>query len=100
VKPIQTDANRPVGSTLTDVDANHLGDSDGDTYFDGPTLDASIAVDQDCPSDAQGAVAVLTGSDGGGVSAWIFAAAALGVVLTAGFGGIALFRLRRPSRTA
>ena len=100
VKPIQTDAGKPVGSTLTDVDANHLGDSDDDSYFDGPTLDASIAVDQDCPSDAEGAVAVLTSSDGSGVSAWIFAAAALGVVLTAGFGGIALFRLRRPSKTA
>jgi hypothetical protein len=82
------------------VDANHLGDSDGDSLFDGPTLDARVAVDQDCPSDSAGAVAVLTGTDGGGVSAWIFGAAALGIVLTAGFGGILLARLRRVSKTA
>lgn len=99
VKPIQTDVGQ-VGPVLTDIDAGQLGDSDGDTYFDGPTLDAAIAVDEDCPSDSEGAVAVLTGSDDGGVPAWIFAAAALGIVLTAGFGGIALFRLRRPAKTA
>lgn len=100
VKPIPTEASQPVGPVLTDVNARQLGDSDGDSYFDGPTLDAAIAVDEDCPSDSQGAVAVLTGSDDGGISAWIFAAAALGIVLTAGFGGIALFRLRRPTKTA
>ena len=100
VKPIQTDAGSPVGPTLTDVDANHLGDSNDDTLFDGPTLDATVAVDTDCPSDSEGAVAVLTGGSGSGVSAWIFGAAALGVVLTAGFGGILLARLRRPSKTA
>lgn len=100
VRPIPTDAGGPVGPTLTDVDANHLGDSNGDSLFDGPTLDATVAVDQDCPSDSEGAVAVLTGSGGDGVSAWIFGAAALGVVLTAGFGGILLARLRRTSKTA
>ena len=100
VKPIQTDAGQPIGPVLTDVDARQLGDSNADSYFDGPTLDAAIAVDQDCPSDNQGAVAVLTSGDDGGVSAWIFAAGALGIVLTAGFGGIALFRLRRSSKTA
>jgi hypothetical protein len=100
VKPIQTEAGSPVGPTLTDVNANHLGDSNDDSFFDGPILDATVAVDQDCESDSQGAVAALTSGDDGGVSAWIFAAAALGVVLTAGFGGLALFRLRRPSRTA
>jgi hypothetical protein len=85
---------------LTDTGANHLGDSNDDSYFDGPILDATVAVDQDCPSDSEGPVAALTGGDGGGAPAWIFAAAALGVVLTAGFGSIALFRLRRPSKTA
>lgn len=99
VKSIQTGAGQPVGPVLTDVNARQLGDSNGDSYFDGPTLDAAIAVDQDCPSDSEGAVAVLTGGDSGGVPAWIFAAVALGVVLTAGFGGIALFKLRRPTNT-
>ena len=100
IKPIQTDVHNPIGPVLTDVDANHLGDSNNDSFFDGPILDAKVAVDQACPADSEGAVAVLTSGGGGGVSTWIFAAAALGVVLTAGFGGIALFRLRRPSRTA
>jgi len=100
VKPIPTDAGQPVGAVLTDVDSNHLGDSNDDGLFDGPTLDATVAVDQDCPSDSEGPVAALTGSGGGGVSAWVFAAAALGLVVTAGFGGIALFRLLRAPKSA
>lgn len=100
LKPIQTDAGKPVGAVLTDIDSNHLGDSNDDGLFDGPTLDATVAVDQDCPSDSEGPVAALTGGGGGGVSAWIFAAAALGLVATAGFGGIALFRLLRASKGA
>lgn len=100
IQPIQTDAREPVGPVLTDTDANHLGDSNGDSFFDGPILDAKIAVDQDCPTDGGGPVAALTGGDSGGVSAWIILAAALGLVATAGFGGIALFRLRRASKSA
>lgn len=100
LKPVQTEAGRPVGAVLTDVDSNRLGDSNDDGLFDGPTLDAAIAVDQDCPTDAGGPIAALTGGDGGGISAWIIAAVALGLVVTAGFGGIALFRLRQASRSA
>jgi hypothetical protein len=36
---------------LIDIDANYIGDSDGDDYFDGPMLNAEIRVDQSCPSE-------------------------------------------------
>lgn len=96
VRPVPTDAGGSVGAVLTDVDANHIGDSDGDAFFDGAILDAQVAVDQDCPSDAEGPIAALTGTTGGdGVPAWLFAAGAVGLVAAAGFGGMALIRLRR-----
>lgn len=36
---------------LIDIDANYIGDTDGDDYFDGPMLNAEIRVDQSCPSE-------------------------------------------------
>jgi hypothetical protein len=42
--------NRPdIGPIMTALGGERIGDSDGDTYFDGPTADAWIAVDGDCP---------------------------------------------------
>jgi hypothetical protein len=94
VQPIQTDVGS-IGTFLTDVDAQHIGDEDGDSFFDGPTLDAKVAVDEDCPADSEGPISILTGGGGDGVSAWMVAAAAVGLVAAAGSGGAALFRLRR-----
>lgn len=87
---------KPVGPTLTDVDSNQIADSDGDSFFDGPILSGIVAVDESCAnSGADGAIAILSGSDGGGLAWWIFLAAAVGLVATAGIGGIALITFRR-----
>jgi hypothetical protein len=96
VQPIQTAVGSPVGPTLTDVDANHIGDEDGDSFFDGAILDATVAVDQDCPSDADGPISQVISGDSDGLPTWVIAAVALGLVAAAGFGGAALFRFRRP----
>lgn len=95
VKPIQTTLGS-VGATLTRVDAVHIGDTNDDSYFDGATLDARIAVDQPCPGQEEGGptAAALSGDDGG-LAWWIFLAVALGIVVTAGAGGLALIVLRR-----
>ncbi len=96
LRPIQTSAGT-VGPVLTDINANHIADNNGDSFFDGPILDAQVAVDQDCPASQDGGpAAVLSGGGGGGVPAWVFAAGAVGLVAAAGFGGIAFIRLRRP----
>ncbi len=94
VGPQPTDAGRPIGPTLTDVDGNQIADSDGDSMFDAPILDAVIAVDESCDSSGGVATAVLTGDDGG-VAWWIFLAAAVGIVATASIGGIAFITFRR-----
>lgn len=88
-----------IGPTLTDVNANGIGDSDGDSFFDGPTLDARVAVNGDC-SGTSGPTALLPGNDGG-IPWWVFAAGSVGIVLAAGIGGVALIVLRRrPRQTA
>lgn len=94
VGPQPTDADRPIGPTLTDVNGNQIADSDGDSMFDAPILDAVIAVDESCDSTSGVATAVLSGDDGG-VAWWIFLAAALGLVATAGIGGVAFITLRK-----
>jgi hypothetical protein len=99
LKPLQTRVG-VLGAVLTGVDGNQIGDSDGDSYFDGPFLDAQVAVDGACPGGegvSRGAGAVLAGDDSG-LAWWVFAAVAAGIVATAGFGGLALFRLRRSGR--
>lgn len=93
----QSDIGQPAGPTLTDVNANQIADSDGDAFFDAPILGANVAVDESCDaSGANGPITVLTGGgDEGGIAWWIFLAAAVGLVATAGIGGIALITLRR-----
>jgi hypothetical protein len=95
VQPIQTSVGSPVGPTLTDIDANHIGDSDGDSFFDGAILDATVAVDESCPADADGPIAQVISGDSDGLPTWVIAAVAVGIVAAVGFGGAALFRLRR-----
>jgi hypothetical protein len=77
------------------VDANHPGDEDGDTLFDGPMPGATVAVDEDCPTDAEGPISQVISGDSDGLPTWVIAAVAVGIVAAVGFGGAALFRLRR-----
>jgi hypothetical protein len=100
VQPIQTSTGSPVGPVLTDIDANHIGDEDGDAFFDGAILDATVAVDQSCPADSDGPIAQVISGDSDGLPTWVIAAVAVGIVAAAGFGGAALFKLRRGSRGA
>lgn len=96
--PSQTDIpDRPVAATLTNVNAAQIGDSDGDSYFDGPILDAQVAVDQACPGQVSNPTVISGGGNDGGIPAWIILAAAAGII-TAGAGGAALFVLRRTGR--
>jgi hypothetical protein len=98
--PSPTDiADRPVAATLTDVDAARIGDSNSDTYFDGPILDAQIAVDQACPGSEGSATVISSGAGSDGLPSWLFVAAAAGII-AAGAGGVALFVLRRSNPRA
>jgi hypothetical protein len=40
------------GPFMTDLGANPIGDTNGDTFFDGSILNAQVAVDRGCPPDA------------------------------------------------
>jgi len=96
----QTSIQQPVGPTLTDVNGNQIADSDDDSFFDGPILDAKVAVGQGCDgSGAAGPSTVLSGGDDG-IASWIFLAAAVGLVATVGIGGIALITFRRSGSDA
>jgi hypothetical protein len=98
--PSPTDiADRPVAATLTDVNATQIGDSNSDSYFDGPILDAQIAVGQACPGSEGSASVISSGAGSDGLPSWLFVAAAAGII-AAGAGGVALFVLRRSNPRA
>jgi hypothetical protein len=42
------------GPFMTDLETNPIGDTNGDTFFDGTVLNAQIAVDRGCAPDADG----------------------------------------------
>ena len=89
---IETDVGL-IGLTLTDVDGSQIGDSDGDSFFDGLIADAQVAIDGACPgSDSVIAGAALGG--GSGLVWWVFAAAAVGSVTVIGLGGAVLIARR------
>jgi hypothetical protein len=100
-----------VGPVFTDIDGGQIGDTDEDSFFDGPNYQAEVIVGGNCitglEADPSGAddddvTTVLTGGDdGSGLAWWVFLIAALGIVGVAGAGGLAIIALRRsPSSPA
>ncbi len=96
---IQRDVGR-VGPTFTNADGSQIADSNDDSFFDGPILDAQVAVDQPCPGGGGVAPAALGG--GGGLAWWVFLGIAAAIVAAAGLGAVAFIAMRRagPNTTA
>lgn len=72
------------GPFLNSVEAEPIGDEDGDTFFDGDVADARVAVDMPCPADDD---------DGGGLDTWLIVVLALAgaaVVAAVIIGGLVL----------
>ena len=61
------------GPFLRDVDGEIIGDEDDDTFFDGPIGGAEIHVGEGCGGGPVGS----TGSEDGGVDAWLLIGSAL-----------------------
>ena len=81
---------------LRNVDAEPIGDEDGDTFFDGPTASAEIQVGQPCPGQADAMVQVVDDVDGGGTNVALVVAAVLGGLAIAALAvALAVFLLRR-----
>ncbi len=86
--PIET-AVGVVEPTLTAVDGSRIGDSDGDGFFEGPILDASVAIDQPCTGVARAGIIGV-----GSLPWWVLVALTLAVLASA---GIVLARRRASS---
>lgn len=78
---------------LRNVDTDPISDDNGDTFFDGPTENAQIAVDMPCPADSTGPN-TNTGSGDGGTNLLYILAPALTVTVVAGLAAF-LFLYRR-----
>ena len=96
-RDLNDDGKIDQGPFLRDIDAQTIGDQDGDTFFDGSVQNAQIAVDTSCPpgSDGPGAGSASTSTGDGGVRAVYLLAPAVAAAAIAGFGATILLYRRR-----
>ena len=90
-RDINDDGLADIGPLLRNVDADILGDTNGDSIFDGPIRNAEVAVDAACEHATDG-TAPDTSSDGGGVSPVLIAIAVAGGAVALLIAGVFVFR--------
>jgi hypothetical protein len=98
VRDVDGDGLADLGPLLRNVQADILGDTNGDSIFDGPIESAQVAVDTAC-EEAPPGTTPATSSDGG-VSPALIAAAAAGVAVALVIGGTVAFRRVRGPRAS
>lgn len=96
-RDIDGDGRIDLGPLLRNVDADPLGDTNGDAIFDGSIENAQVAVDTPCDDEAPGPTLDATDGSGGLSTALIAAIAVAGAAVTL-IAGFAAFRLFRRSR--
>ncbi|MBI2913405.1 MAG: hypothetical protein HYY03_05745 [Chloroflexi bacterium] len=95
-RDLNGDGKPDLGPFLRDANAEPIGDEDGDTFFDGATDNAQIAVDTDCPPGSQGpAPATTTDSGSTGFRGVYILAIALSAAAVAGLSTALLLYRRR-----
>lgn len=95
VRDVDGDDLADLGPLLRNVDGDVLGDTNGDTIFDGPIESAEVTVDTQCEDLAPDATPTDS-SDGGISPALIAIAAAAGAVALVIVGVVAFRLVRRP----
>ena len=83
------------GPFLRDADTNIIGDSSGDTFFDGETQGAQVAVDRPCPPGANTGRASAAGDGASGVRVLYFVGPGLAAATVAALGAFILLSRRR-----
>jgi hypothetical protein len=101
-RDLDFDGNKDKGTELTDVNAEAIGDTTGDKFFDGTQTNARAVVDGDCPP---GSVVAASPGNGGGASSSgddssfpllaVAGGIAAGVVVLGGMGALVLASRRR-----
>jgi hypothetical protein len=100
VRDIDGDGLADQGPLLRNVDADVLGDIDGDTIFDGPIENAEVAVDAACEDPIPTATPANPSEGGNGAGPALIAIAAAGGAIILAIAGLIAFRLaRRPRAT-
>ena len=96
-RDVDGDGRTDLGPLLRNVDGNVLGDTNGDSIFDGPIGSAEVSVDAPCQGAGSGPAS--DNSSGGGVSPVFIAIAAAGGAVAALIAGLLAFRRLRRGRS-
>ena len=100
VRDIDGDGLADLGPLLRNVDGDVLGDTNGDTIFDGPIAGVEVAVDTDCDGAALDSTTPTASSNGGGVSPALVAIAAVVGAIAFLIVGVVALRLVRGRRAS
>ena len=95
-RDLDDDGDLDVGPFLRNIDGEIIGDSDGDSFFDGPVTGAIVAVETSCPPGLN-SVTVSGSGDGGSSSTWIIIASAVAILAAATVAGTVFFYRRARS---
>ncbi len=98
---IDDDGQPDIGPVIVDIDGERIGDSDGDSFFDGPHLSAEVAVGSECTDVvsrpiAAGAIETADDDGDGGLRWWIIVLATAAVVALLNVIVFGYRRIRRP----
>jgi hypothetical protein len=83
------------GTLLRDTDNNLIGDTNGDTFFDGPQTGSTVVVGGDCPPGSVVATAPPQADSGGGSFPWLIVSGSVAAALVLLGGGLAVLFYRR-----
>ena len=92
-RDLNDDGTPDLGPFFRNVSGEPIDDTNGDTFFDGPSQNARVTVGGECPSSPDGAAAE-EGSGGARTMIWVIAGASAAIVV-AGLTGLTLRRLAR-----
>ncbi len=95
-RDLDGDGDLDRGPFLRNVDGEIIGDSDGDTFFDGAATGAIVAVETSCPPGSN-SVTVARSGDSGSSNTWIFIASAVAILAVVTVAGIVFFYRRARS---
>ncbi len=95
-RDLDGDGELDFGPLLRDVSLAIIGDSDGDSFFDGSATGAIVAVETPCPPGSN-SVMIPSGGGSGSSNTWIFIASAVAILAVATVAGAVFFYRRTRS---
>lgn len=99
-RDVNNDGVLDVGTLLRDIDAQPIGDENGDSYFDGEAAPALVVVGGECPAGSNVVTFAGAAGEDGGIPWLVVGGVIIAVLAAAAAGALVLLSRRNRSRQA